>query len=72
MPTGLKPSCERYRPDHLSRSLTNLFTGEPIRFEASPGNVILRPHGDRYELIWHDLDGAEAITNDVPASPQER
>ncbi len=62
-------------------ALTNCFTGEAIRFEASPGNVVLRPivHGDKddgtttggtpagiYELVWHDLDGAEAITNLVP------
>ena len=61
--------------------LTNFFTGEPIRFEASPGNVVLRPAvqsagGDAYtsqtaitngyELVWHDLDGAEALTNPVP------
>jgi hypothetical protein len=58
--------------------LTNLFTGGPIRLEASPGNLVLRPavrvHADPggsgtslttngYELVWHDLDGAEAITN---------
>ena len=61
--------------------LTNLFTGEPIKFEASPGNILLRavaqPGGgdhkllsgaapDTYELVWHDLDGAEAVTNLVP------
>ena len=61
--------------------LVNVFTGEPIKFEASPGNVLLRavarPGGgdqklltgtdpDTYELVWHDLDGAEAITNLVP------
>ncbi len=61
--------------------LTNLFTGGPIRFEASPGNILLRavapPGGgdrqllsgaapDTYELVWHDLDGAEAVTNLVP------
>jgi hypothetical protein len=61
--------------------LTNLFTGEPIKFEASPGNVLLRaiaqPGGGNhkllssaapvtYELVWHDLDGAEAVTNLVP------
>jgi hypothetical protein len=56
---------------------TNFFTGEPIRFEASPGNVILRPATNDdvpdwlrlkpgswywdYELVWHDLDGAEAF-----------
>lgn len=60
--------------------LTNFFTGEPIRFEASPGNLLLRPafasHGindgavphvpaNGYELVWLDLDGAEAITNGV-------
>jgi hypothetical protein len=59
----------------------NLFTDEAIRFEASPGNVVLRPASrpgsgeqdprsvpgaDAYELIWHDLDGGEAITNLVP------
>ena len=61
--------------------LTNLFTSEAIRFEASPGNVVLRPAArggsgdykphstagaDAYELVWHDLDGAEALTNLVP------
>ena len=65
--------------DHLDDCFKNFFTGQPIRFEASPGNVILRPvtksQGDRdhpgsgsplYELVWHDLDGAEAVTNEVP------
>ncbi len=48
------------------RPLTNLFPGEPIRFEASPGNLVLRPAAaSSYELVWHDLDGAEAITNTV-------
>ena len=55
--------------------MTNMFTGERIRFEASPGNYTLRPTGQAdlasknlsgYELIWHDLDGAEALTNAVP------
>jgi hypothetical protein len=65
----------------LSEGLTNLFTGELIRFEASPGNVVLRPAvrgrssganaiprtaTNGYELVWHDLDGAEAVTNSVP------
>lgn len=67
-------------PERPTSPLTNFFTGEAIRFEASPGNVLLRPAtpGHRiidnvvldrpangYELIWHDLDGAEAITNSV-------
>jgi hypothetical protein len=61
--------------------MTNCFTGERIRFEASPGNFTLQPRTHRnedvekrhegedlggYVLIWHDLDGAEAFTNDVP------
>ena len=74
---------QNHWPSHSRKDhpLTNLFTGEAIRFEASPGNVVLRPavqaaSGDTnmiprtvtnaYELIWHDLDGAEAITNPVP------
>jgi len=68
---------------HRSHSpLVNVFTGERIKFEASPGNVLLRaiaqPDGgdhkllsgaapDTYELVWHDLDGAEAVTNRVPS-----
>lgn len=58
--------------------LTNFFTGELVRFEASPGNFILRsvvqfppttnggyvaPGLERYQLVWHDWDGAEALTN---------
>jgi hypothetical protein len=69
---------------HRPHALTNLFTGEPIRFEASPGNMILRPAPPGhplvsivtlgpapglYELVWHDLDGAEALTNSVPPWP---
>jgi hypothetical protein len=64
-----------------SHPLTNLFTGEPIRLEVSPGNVVLRPAvqfatinattapravTNGYELVWHDLDGAEAVTTPVP------
>jgi hypothetical protein len=64
--------------------MKNVFTEEPIRFEASPGNVVVRPvtrpgssddnlrsrpGADAYELVWHDLDGAEAITNLIP--PQQ-
>jgi hypothetical protein len=58
--------------------LTNFFTGELVRFEASPGNFVFRcvrqfpattngpyvtPGAGRYELVWHDWDGAEALTN---------
>ena len=68
--------------------LTNIFSGERIRLEASPGNVIMRPApGTRltrddivllsevthpYELVWHDLDGAEASTNIVIAGRWRR
>jgi hypothetical protein len=61
----------------LKEIFIHLFTGEPIRFEASPGNVLLRPATREdvpdaqrikpgpwywdYELVWHDLDGAEAF-----------
>jgi hypothetical protein len=46
--------------------LANYFTGDQVRFEDSPGNISLRPVGtDDYELVWHDLDGAEAITNRI-------
>lgn len=65
--------------------MKNLFTGEMLRFEASSGNVILRPvafAGENpitfkrlpgYELVWHDLDGVEVLTNMVvfPWGPGE-
>ena len=73
-----QPAWSRY--SGASSPLTNFFTGEAIRFEASPGNVLLRPAAqpsgdyklhsvpgaDAYELVWHDLDGAAAMTNLVP------
>ena len=63
--------------------LTNFFTGELVRFEASPGNFVFRcighfppttngpyvtPGAGRYELVWHDWDGAEALTNSFDAA----
>jgi hypothetical protein len=53
-----------YGSSRANHPLTNLFTGELVRFEASPGNFVLRPviANESYELVWHDLDGAEALT----------
>jgi hypothetical protein len=67
--------------DPQQPALTNTFTGEFIRFQASPGNIVLRPAVSQahptgttatslttngYELVWYDLDGAAAMTNSLP------
>jgi hypothetical protein len=40
--------------------LLNLYSGETIRLEASPGNLTLAPNDQGWILSWHDFDGAAA------------
>jgi len=70
----LHPNPEVWPFSPYEQPLTNFFTAEPIRFEVSPGNIMLRPvphdaatPARGYELVWHDLDGAEAIV--LPVNP---
>ncbi len=39
----------------------NVFTGDLLRFEDSPGNISFRASTNNFELIWHDWDGAEEL-----------
>jgi drug/metabolite transporter (DMT)-like permease len=48
----------RLLPD---RCQTNLFTGEPLREEDSPGNYTVRQNKNALLYIWYDLDGGENI-----------
>jgi hypothetical protein len=41
--------------------LLNLYSGETIRLEASPGNLTLAPNDRGWILSWHDFDGAAAL-----------
>jgi len=53
--------------DHPLRAhpLLNLYSGERLRLEASPGNLTLVPSESGWVLRWHDFDGAPS-----PASAQ--
>ncbi|MCC6233810.1 MAG: DUF2330 domain-containing protein [Verrucomicrobiales bacterium] len=46
--------------------LLNPFTGRPMRFEASPGNLEVEYAANRLDLVWYDFDGAEAFRYDIP------
>jgi hypothetical protein len=73
---ALEATLRNYPNPYSGREIRNVFTGQSLKCEASPGNVVLRrqtaglPAGDypipsdnllEYELVWYDLDGAEAI-----------
>ena len=47
----------------------NVFTGDLLRFEDSPGNISFRASTNDFELIWHDWDGAEALRQTFQPPP---
>ena len=47
------------------RTVTNPFTGTPLRIEKSPGNIWLQPSTNGLDFIWYDFDGAPGFTNQV-------
>jgi len=47
------------------RSL-NAFTGEPLREEATPGNLLFLRTERGIEVIWHDVDCVEHILGTLP------
>lgn len=47
--------------------MTNLLTGEPLREEAAPGNLLFRRTDAGTEVIWHDVDCVEHILGTLPA-----
>jgi hypothetical protein len=44
-----------------SVAYTNLFTGQPVREEDSPGNYILRQRNGQIEFVAHDPEGAPVV-----------
>jgi hypothetical protein len=56
------------------RSHLNLFSGERLRLEASPGNLSLAPNESGWVLRWHDFDGAPSPIGAqvVVPEPQDR
>jgi hypothetical protein len=46
--------------------LQNVFTGEPLREEATPGNLLFRPTARGTEVLWHDVDCVEHILATLP------
>jgi hypothetical protein len=39
-------------------SVRNTFTGQPLQFEATPGNITLQKTTNRVEVYWYDIQGA--------------
>jgi len=46
--------------------MTNLLTGEPLREEATPGNLLFRRTDAGTEVLWHDVDCVEHILGTLP------
>jgi len=41
-------------------------TGEPLREEATPGNLLFRPTARGTEVLWHDVDCVEHVLATLP------
>ena len=39
-------------------SIGNTFTGQPLQFEATPGNITLQKSTNSVEVYWYDIQGA--------------
>jgi len=39
-------------------SVDNTFTGQPLKFEATPGNITLYKSTNSVDVYWHDIQGA--------------
>ncbi|KAF0180878.1 MAG: hypothetical protein FD161_596 [Limisphaerales bacterium] len=57
---ALEPYFRREDP------LQNIFTGEPLREEATPGNLLFRPTARGTEVLWHDVDCVEHLLATLP------
>jgi len=44
----------------------NVITGEPLREEATPGNLLFRPTARGTEVLWHDVDCVEHLLATLP------
>lgn len=44
----------------------NILTGEPLREEATPGNLVFRPTERGTEVLWHDVDCVEHLLATLP------
>lgn len=44
----------------------NAFTGEPLREEATPGNLLFRHTERGTEVLWHDVDCVEHLLATLP------
>lgn len=58
--TALEPYFRHEDP------LQNVFTGEPLREEATPGNLLFRPTARGTEVLWHDVDCVEHVLATLP------
>lgn len=54
------------RGENNGRYATNIFTGDLVREEASPGNYAFERGASGWEVVWHDFDGAPAGREPVP------
>ena len=44
----------------------NPLTGEPLREDATPGNLLFRPTARGTEVLWHDVDCVEHLLATLP------
>ena len=60
---AVKPSANKRDLDSIS---VNPLSGEPLREEATPGNLLFRPTARGTEVLWHDVDCVEHVLATLP------
>lgn len=60
---GRKPTDSEY---FRARFLINLLSGNELREEATPGNLLFRPTERGTEVLWHDVDCVEHLLATLP------
>jgi hypothetical protein len=46
--------------------IKNAFTGQPLRYEATPGNIIVQTSTNGVKFFWYDIQGMPHEVEDVP------
>jgi len=57
-------------PEYAEDLLTNPFTGQPVRYERSPGNFSTRRVGDEIYFCLYDRYGREVRVVALPPPPK--
>ncbi|MEN9574950.1 MAG: hypothetical protein RL514_2805 [Verrucomicrobiota bacterium] len=62
----LQAAVEAPADRHWNFIRVNALTGEPLREEATPGNLLFRPTERGTEVLWHDVDCVAHLLGTLP------